>query len=208
MQKWTNQNAGPIQCNRFNKAWNHLHFERNTYICLSGIAGVKESRSVQSTLGGSDPRKDVLEAMERIGEKFAWTVTAQNVNDILKAIEAETTAADDFLEWKPSQRYDRIVMNPPFEKQADIDHVRKAHKLLAPKGLLVSVMAPGFEFRSNRKSTDFREWLDDMGARVEDLPAESFKASGTNVSTKLVIVPAAATAPEQPAQSQAETVLQ
>ena len=96
--------------------------------------------------------------------------------------------ADDFLEWSTYNQYDRIVMNPPFEKQADIDHVRKAFSLLKPDGVLVSVMAPSFEFRQDRKSVEFREWLQDVGATVEDLPDGSFKASGTGVSTKLVVI--------------------
>jgi hypothetical protein len=69
-----------------------------------------------------------------------------------------------------------------------IDHVRKAYGLLADYGVLVSVMAPGFEFRQDRKSTEFRQWLEDVNATVEDLPDGAFKASGTGVSTKLVVI--------------------
>lgn len=113
-------------------------------------------------------------------------------------------AASDFLEWETTQKYDRIIMNPPFEKQADIDHVRKAHGLLDENGLLVSVMAPGFQFRQDRKSAEFRTWLDQMGAHIEDLPSESFKASGTSVSTKLVVIPAGSPSTLQPQQTETE----
>jgi 16S rRNA G1207 methylase RsmC len=84
--------------------------------------------------------------------------------------------------------FDRIVMNPPFEKQQDIDHVRKAYSLLSDRGLLVSVMAPGFEFRQDRKSAEFRSWLDEVGGTWEDLPEGAFKASGTGISTRLVVI--------------------
>ena len=84
--------------------------------------------------------------------------------------------------------YDRVIMNPPFERQQDIDHVREAYTLLKPGGVLVSVMAPSFEFRQDRKSIDFRGWLEDVGASCEDLPDGSFKASGTGVSTKLITI--------------------
>lgn len=106
----------------------------------------------------------------------------------LLAFKGHNLVADDFLEWSTPKRYDRIIMNPPFEKQADIDHVRKAYGLLANGGALVSVMAPGFEFRSDRKSAEFREWLGSVGGHVEDLPDGSFKASGTGVNTKLVVI--------------------
>ena len=115
---------------------------------------------------------------------------------------------DDFMADEPIARiFDRILMNPPFEKQADIDHVRKAHRLLKPGGLLISVMAPGFEFRQDRKSSDFRAWLDEMGGTWEDLPAESFKASGTGVGTKLVTIPAATGYTHTPSTSDAESMV-
>ena len=96
---------------------------------------------------------------------------------------------DDFLmDDQIARIFDRIIMNPPFEKQADIDHVRKAFSVLKPHGILVSVMAPGFEFQQNRKSIEFREWLDKIGAEWENLPDDSFKSSGTGVSTKLLVI--------------------
>jgi hypothetical protein len=98
-------------------------------------------------------------------------------------------AGCDFLT-DVTRKFDRIIMNPPFEKQADIDHVRKAFSVLNPGGRLVSVMAPGFEFRSDRKSTEFRAWLDEVGGTWEDLPDGAFKSSGTGVSTRLVVIEA------------------
>ena len=40
----------------------------------------------------------------------------------------------DFLEATPEPIYDRIVMNPPFLKQADIKHVQHALRFLKPDG--------------------------------------------------------------------------
>lgn len=77
---------------------------------------------------------------------------------------------------------DRIVMNPPFGHQQDIDHVTHAYSLLAPGGRLVSVMSAGVMFRENKKTTDFRKLL----KTVEPLPDDSFKESGTSVRTVIV----------------------
>ena len=38
-------------------------------------------------------------------------------------------------------KYDRILMNPPFEKLQDIDHVRHCFDQLKEGGVLVAVMA-------------------------------------------------------------------
>lgn len=67
------------------------------------------------------------------------------------------TIEADFL--KARGAVDRIVMNPPFEKGQDIDHVRHAYDLLKPGGRLVAIMSAGSFQRSCRKSREFSEWL-------------------------------------------------
>lgn len=95
---------------------------------------------------------------------------------------------DDFTEADPICLYDRILMNPPFENSQDISHVYKAFSLLTEGGRLVSIMSPGPFFREDKKSTEFRQWFDDLGGEVVDLPENSFKESGTGVATKLIIL--------------------
>jgi len=96
--------------------------------------------------------------------------------------------ASDFLKFETKQGYDRILMNPPFRKLQDIDHVLKAYKCLKPGGRLVSIMGAGAFFNSQHKAKDFRGWFDKLGAEVQDLPPDSFKNSGTNVNSKLIII--------------------
>lgn len=98
----------------------------------------------------------------------------------------------DFLAVAPAPIYDRVVMNPPFEKQADIKHVLHALQFLKPDGCLVSVMAAGVLFRDNRLTTDFRALVEARGGDIEELPDGAFKASGTQVRTVIVSIPGAA----------------
>lgn len=86
------------------------------------------------------------------------------------------------------RQYDVIVMNPPFEAQQDIGHVRHAYDCLADGGQLVSVMPEGTFFRADHKATEFRRWLDSVGGRDEKLPDGSFSESGADVATRLVII--------------------
>ena len=80
--------------------------------------------------------------------------------------------------------FDRVVMNPPFERQTDIDHVTVAFDLLAPSGVLVAIMGAGAMFRENSKTTEFRERImEPHGTHLERLPAGAFKESGTMVNT-------------------------
>jgi predicted RNA methylase len=104
----------------------------------------------------------------------------------------ETVLEGDFLSLKPERVYDRVVMNPPFARQADIRHVLHAHQWLKPGGLLVAVMAAGVTFRQDRLSSDFRALVDARGGSIDPLPEGAFKASGTSVRTVVVTIPGGA----------------
>lgn len=90
----------------------------------------------------------------------------------------------DFLKYRKKKPiYDRIVMNPPFSRQQDIDHVLHAWKLLKPGGRLVAVMSAGTEFRQNKKALQFQELMKSHAGHIEMLPAGSFKESGTGLTS-------------------------
>ena len=94
----------------------------------------------------------------------------------------------DFLEYQSPDLFDRIVMNPPFEKQQDIEHTLHAFKMLKAGGRLVSILSAGVSFRSDKKTTAFNEWINEHGGELHELPADSFKESGTGVNTVMLII--------------------
>lgn len=75
-------------------------------------------------------------------------------------------------------KFDRIVMNPPFERGADIQHILHAKHMLNDGGRLVAICAGGP--RQREALACLGEWI--------DLPAGSFKASGTNVNAAIVVI--------------------
>lgn len=112
------------------------------------------------------------------------------VSDLRSILEAKghNVVGNNFLEHEGE--YDRILMNPPFEKGQDIEHVRHAYDMLAPGGRVVAIMSEGPFFRSDKKSAEFREWLESNGGTSEKLPEGSFKDSdrSTGVNTRLVTI--------------------
>lgn len=95
----------------------------------------------------------------------------------------------DFMEHAQLNPYaDRVLMNPPFEKGQDMEHARKAFAALKPGGRLVAVMSPGPFFRNDRKATEFRQWFQSYGGRKQDIPAGTFKTSGTSVASVLAVI--------------------
>jgi hypothetical protein len=91
----------------------------------------------------------------------------------------------DFLQLSPESTglYDLVVMNPPFDRERDIDHVIHALKVLKVNGRLVAIMSAGTAFRETKKSSTFRALMRQMKAHREDLPPGSFSESRTNVNT-------------------------
>lgn len=89
---------------------------------------------------------------------------------------------ENFL--KLSKKYDVIVANPPFSKQQDIDHV--LHMIEIAKRCIVSIMSASVLFRDNKKTVDFRDFVEKLGGTIEPLPDDSFKESGTLVKTCVV----------------------
>jgi|AntAceMinimDraft_17_1070374.scaffolds.fasta_scaffold131618_2 predicted RNA methylase len=90
----------------------------------------------------------------------------------------------DFLEF--TEHYDYIIANPPFSKQRDIDHV--THMIELARKVVVSVMSASILFRTNRKTTEFRELIDSYAGMIISLPEGSFKTSGTMVNACAVVV--------------------
>ena len=109
--------------------------------------------------------------------------------DYLKA-SGHNVKQSDFLKFGEKGTYDRIVMNPPFSKDQDIDHVMHAYELLKPGGKMTAIMSNMAGLRTNKKNRAFSDWLDEVGAHVEDLEAGAFKSSfnPTSVNTKVVVI--------------------
>jgi predicted RNA methylase len=94
----------------------------------------------------------------------------------------------DFMRYAPPAGFffDAVVMNPPFKKCGDgdhLDHVQHAFKMLKPKGVLVSVLPVSIEFREDKRYRAFRDWHRERNGEVVRLPEGSFKEAGTGVNT-------------------------
>lgn len=87
----------------------------------------------------------------------------------------------DFLVWEPDgvAKFDRVIMNPPFENGADIKHILRALSWLQPGGRLVAICANG-----PRQQEKLRPLADHW----EELPADAFAHAGTNVRAALLVI--------------------
>ena len=102
-----------------------------------------------------------------------------------------TVLHQDFLSVKPPEneadRFDVVLMNPPFSKNQDVAHVTHACQFLKKTGRLLAITSPSWQMQSkNSKAEAFQELLEVSQADVIDIAAGAFKAAGTMVATRIV----------------------
>jgi len=90
----------------------------------------------------------------------------------------------DFLTY--GDQVDVVMQNPPFEKYADIAHLKHAFSLA--QRVVVSVMSNAPFFRSDSEAEEFRAWFKANGGEKIDCPPDAFKDSDAPTGTKVVLV--------------------
>ena len=103
----------------------------------------------------------------------------------------ERLAADevynvDFLAWIAPRLFDVIVMNPPFSNGQEVQHVLKARECLKDDGVCIAVVSAAFGVneRGLYKEVFGKTWWRELAM----LSRETFKESGVNVATKIILV--------------------
>lgn len=114
------------------------------------------------------------------------------MKDALSGMKNVSVVGEDFLKCDCS-KYDRIIMNPPFTGGQDIEHVLHAYDLLKDGGILVTIMSTSWVSGETKRPKAFRKFLEkleneDKMLEMTDLPSGTFKGSGTNVATVMLVL--------------------
>ncbi len=110
-------------------------------------------------------------------------------HSFLEKIKTANLIGNDFLKFNLSNKYDKIIANPPFRNNQDIDHIRKMYDCLKEGGRLVTLASKHWMTSQNRKETEFREWIEEHSHKgIFELNDEEFKDSGTKISTCILIL--------------------
>ena len=137
------------------------------------------------------PHLAVVFACE-LNPEMAKLLKARDAEQALSLPDRQVVVEEcDFLQHK--EKYDRIVMNPPFTQGNDVEHVRHAYDLLLPGGRLVAITSKAWQSHDDKKSRAFRDWHcglveDGLASFPEELPEGTFKESGTGIATLLLIL--------------------
>jgi len=106
----------------------------------------------------------------------------------LEKIENIDIIGDDFLKCNIDNHYDKIIANPTFKNNQDIEHIRKMYDCLKINGRLVSISSNHWTFCQNRTEKDFRKWLESIDSEIIKLPSNTFKKSGSNIESCILII--------------------
>lgn len=90
--------------------------------------------------------------------------------------------AGDFISLATQPIYDRVISNPPFDRQ--MSHIRKMWRHLKPGGRLVCLASSRYRWETTNRQgfhapiyDEFRVWLEQVGAVDIELPPGSFSNS-------------------------------
>lgn len=153
-------------------------------LCALAAVG-RHHRCLEPSAGGGA----IVDAMVRAG---ATDVTAVDIDAIAyRELTAKggpmrfAVVEADFLTVKlPGAPFDRIVMNPPFTKGQDARHVCHAFELLAPRGVLVSIISPTALVKMSKPYRALQQLVHDHGTLRDTLPRGSF--DDTTIATAII----------------------
>jgi phage N-6-adenine-methyltransferase len=156
---------------------------------IERLLELAELESDHEILEPSAGKGDIADAIRESfnGEDISLSVCEINptLREIL-ALKNHTIIESNFL--NVAKKFDRIIMNPPFENGLDIDHVQHAFSLLKPTGRVVAIMSEGVFYRQFKKDTAFRNLLNENHAVVSEAIKDAFKNGfvSTGVSVRII----------------------
>lgn len=111
----------------------------------------------------------------------------------LEKIDGVHIIGDDFLseslQITYANYYDRIIANPPFAKNQDIDHIYAMYNCLKPGGKLITLSSTHWNHVDQKKEREFLNWVyETVDGRVEKISAGTFAESGTNIETFMITI--------------------
>lgn len=150
------------------------------------LADIKQHDTILEPSAGQGA---IIKAINKVCDCVPDCFELMDVNTIIlnKSGLRFNLIGDGFLKHN-SKTYTKIIANPPFTKNQDIDHLKEMYECLSRGGRLVCITSESWVNGSQKKQIEFKNWLDEIEAEVIDIEKGAFKESGTAVGGKIVII--------------------
>jgi hypothetical protein len=160
-------------------------------ILADRLVELAEIKKTHTFLEPSAGQGAIIKAIRKIvpEKPIGYYELMKQNRDIVKDIDANILyLGEDFLKHDSNIKFDRIIANPPFTKNQDIDHLLKMYECLNVNGVLVCMTSTSWEKGNQKKQLAFKEFLNNVGAEIINVEAGAFKESGTNVETRIIVI--------------------
>ncbi len=147
------------------------------------LVAMAEIQKMNTILEPSAGQGAIIAAINRVCDEVVDYCELMDIN--AKIIEQKA----DFLSLgKSGYKWDRVIANPPFNKNQDVDHVYKMYEVCADGGRIVTVASRHWMAAKEGKCKQFRKWLHDVDAEITNVAAGEFKESGTGIATCIIVI--------------------
>lgn len=154
---------------------------------LVGFADIQQLDTVLEPSAGQGAIVKAIHRAIHMFSVFGYELMQEN-RDILNRLDGFTLLGNDFINSRKEISVDKIIANPPFSKNQDIDHIKKMYECLNEGGRIVTIASKHWQISVRKKETEFRKWLKDLDAKIYEVSAGEFKESGTSIATCIIII--------------------
>lgn len=150
------------------------------------LADVKQHDTILEPSAGQGA---IIKAINKVCDVKVDCFELMNVNTIVlnKTGLNFNLIGEDFFKHN-GKTYSKIIANPPFTKNQDIEHLKEMYECLSRGGRLVCITSESWVNGSQKKQVDFKEWLKKVKAEILDIEKGTFKESGTMVGGKIIVI--------------------
>lgn len=151
----------------------------NGKYCLEPSCG--DGRILKEILvqGGSAYGQDINKNADLSGIEYPKLIClAKEKKKVLNFVLGE-----DFLKYTSDEaHFDRVIMNPPYDKNTWIKHIEHAWKFLKDGGRLVAICP------NAQHNRFFQKFIKGKDYSIEEIEAGAFAESGTQIATMIVVI--------------------
>lgn len=157
---------------------------------LVNLAEINETDSILEPSAGQG---SIIKSINKVSKIIPDCYELMEINKIVLQNKISDNSllcniiGSDFLQHN-GKKYSKIIANPPFSKNQDIEHLIKMYDTLSVGGKLVCITSKSWVSGNQKKQIEFKDWLTKIKAKIIDIENGVFKDSGTMVGGKIIVI--------------------
>lgn len=160
----------------------NIHFTPKQIIdSMIEAARINENDSILEPSAGIG---NIIDSIKSITNNIECCEVNYQFKELLK-LKDYKIVENDFLELT-NKSYSKILMNPPFSNNQDIQHLKHAYNLLDDNGVMVCLTSNHWSFANDKESVDFRNWIKDKTHYIKDFEPGLFER--TSILVKMIVI--------------------